>query len=183
LASNIVKFDYQKIKRKQKMLKIRLSRVGKKNSPIFRLVVAEKSRAVKREYIEILGLYKPTEKENKFQCKKDRIEFWMKQGAQPSETVNNLLCDFGVLAEDQKVNIVYGKKLKKKDLKKEASGGDVKPAESGVVVADESKETTNKKVSRTENAKSPEKGSEEDKNDHSEENEKLAEDISEEKDK
>jgi small subunit ribosomal protein S16 len=124
------------------MLKIRLSRVGKKNSPIFRLVVAEKTRAVKREYIEILGLYKPTEKENKFQCKKDRIEFWMNRGAQPSETVNNLLCDFGVLAKDKKINIVYGKKLKKKDAKKESTGSDVKVAENVVTDSEEPKETS-----------------------------------------
>jgi len=120
------------------MLKIRLSRVGKKNSPIFRLVVAEKTRAVKREYIEILGLYKPTEKENRFQCKKDRIEFWMSQGAQPSETVNNLLCDFGVLSKDKKIKIVYGKKLKKKDAKKESTGGDVKAVENKVTDSEES---------------------------------------------
>lgn len=111
------------------MLKIRLSRVGKNNTPIFRLVVAEKTRAVKREYIEILGLYKPTDKENKFQCKKDRVEFWISKGAQPSETVNNLLCDFGVLPKDQRLKIVHGKNKKKKDLKKEDAGEQKAPAE------------------------------------------------------
>lgn len=121
------------------MLKIRLSRVGKKNSPIFRLVVAEKSRAVKREYIEILGLYKPTEKENKFQCKKDRVEFWIGQGAQPSETVNNLLCDFGVFAKDKKIKIVHGKKLKKKDAKKDSAESGVKTVDNQMKDQEESK--------------------------------------------
>lgn len=113
------------------MLKIRLSRVGKRNSPIYRLVVAEKSRAVKREYIEILGLYKPTQEEDKFQCKKDRIEFWLSKGAQPSETVNNLLCDFGVLPKSEKLKIVYGKKQKKKDIKKGDAGEEKKQEDIG----------------------------------------------------
>jgi small subunit ribosomal protein S16 len=121
------------------MLKIRLSRVGKKNSPIFRLVVAEKSRAVKREFIEILGLYKPTEKENKFQCKKDRVEFWIGQGAQPSETVNNLLCDFGVFAKDKKIKTVHGKKIKKKDAKKDSTESEVKTVENQVTDQEELK--------------------------------------------
>lgn len=121
------------------MLKIRLSRVGKKNSPIFRLVVAEKSRAVKREFIEILGLYKPIEKENKFQCKKDRVDFWIGQGAQPSETVNNLLCDFGVLSKDKKIKTVHGKKIKKKDAKKDSTESEIKTVENQVTDHEEIK--------------------------------------------
>ena len=95
------------------MLKIRLSRVGKSHSPIYRLVVAEKSRAVKRENIEVLGLYNPTNKEDKFQVKKDRVLFWISQGAQPSDTARNLLCDFGVLPKSDKIKIVHGKSKKK----------------------------------------------------------------------
>jgi len=102
------------------MLKIRLSRVGKSHTPIYRLVVAEKSRAVKRENIEILGLYNPTNKEDKFQVKKDRVLYWIGLGAQTSETVQNLLCDFDVLPKKDKVKIVYGKKMKKKDKKESA---------------------------------------------------------------
>ena len=99
------------------MLKIRLARVGKRNSPIFRLVVAEKSRAVKRQSIEILGLYNPGTTGNKFQVNKERVLFWIGKGAQPSLTVNNLLCDFGVLAKNQKVKVTFGKAQKKKDIK------------------------------------------------------------------
>lgn len=103
------------------MLKIRLSRVGKSHTPIYRLVVAEKSRAVKRENIEILGLYNPSNKEDKFQVKKDRVLHWMSLGAQPSDTARNLLCDFDVLPKKSKVKIVHGKATKKK-ADKEAAG-------------------------------------------------------------
>lgn len=103
------------------MLKIRLSRIGKSNSPIFRLVVAEKTRAVKRENLEILGLYNPTKPDNKFSANKERVLFWISKGAQPSETVNNLLCDFDILPKKDKLNIVHGKSIKKKAAK-EAAG-------------------------------------------------------------
>lgn len=96
------------------MLKIRLTRVGKSHTPIYRLVVAEKTRAVKRESLEILGLYNPTNKDNKFQVKKDRVLYWMSLGAQPSDTVRNLLCDFDILPKKDKIKIVHGKKAKKK---------------------------------------------------------------------
>lgn len=101
------------------MLKIRLSRVGKSHTPIFRLVVAEKSRAVKRENLEILGLYNPTNKEDRFQVKKDRVLYWISKGAEPSDTARNLLCDFDVLPKKDKANIVYGKAKKKKADKEE----------------------------------------------------------------
>jgi len=94
---------------------------------------------VKREYIETLGLYKPTEKANKFQCKKDRVDFWIGQGAQLSETVNNLLCDFGVFAKDKKIKIVHGKKLKKKDAKKDSVEGGVKTVDNQMKDQEESK--------------------------------------------
>ncbi|MFA5157845.1 MAG: 30S ribosomal protein S16 [Patescibacteria group bacterium] len=103
------------------MLKIRLSRVGKSHTPIYRLVVAEKSRAVKRENLEILGLYNPTNKEDRFQVKKDRVLYWISKGAEPSDTARNLLCDFDVLPKKDKANIVYGKTKKKKADKEEAS--------------------------------------------------------------
>lgn len=103
------------------MLKIRLSRVGKSHTPIFRLVVAEKSRAVKRENLEILGLYNPTNKEDRFQVKKDRVLYWISKGAEPSDTARNLLCDFDVLPKTDKANVVYGKAKKKKANKEEAS--------------------------------------------------------------
>lgn len=102
------------------MLKIRLSRVGKSHTPIYRLVVAEKSRAVKRENIEILGLYNPANKEDKFQVKKDRVLYWISMGAQPSDTARNLLCDFDVLSKKDKIKVVHGKATKKKADKENA---------------------------------------------------------------
>ncbi len=136
------------------MLKIRLTRIGKSHSPIYRLVVAEKSRGVKREYIEILGVYDPCNKENKFSAKKERVNFWLGLGAQPSTTANNLLCDYDILPKNKKVKIVFAKSEKKKKTKESATIEEKKsvdqsesieiednPKESGKEMAQELSET------------------------------------------
>jgi small subunit ribosomal protein S16 len=71
------------------MLRIRLSRVGKKNTPIYKVVVAEKSRPVKGKFIESLGVYNPGNKDQSLNA--ERIKYWISVGAQPSQTVHNLL--------------------------------------------------------------------------------------------
>lgn len=99
------------------MLVIRLTRVGKKNSPSYRVVVADKQRAVKRKFIEIIGNYNPTLTPKQLVIDKDRALFWIGRGAQPSDTVNNLMVNLGVLPKEKIINKVYGKKLTKKAIK------------------------------------------------------------------
>lgn len=77
------------------MLVIRLTRVGKNNEVAYRMVVAEKRKAVKGEYQELVGHYNPAENK-KIDFKKDRIEFWIAKGATPSDTVASLLKMNGV---------------------------------------------------------------------------------------
>ncbi len=117
------------------MLRIRLTRVGKKNSPSYRVVIADKRRAVKRKFIEIIGHYNPIQSPKEIVIDKERALFWMNNGAQPSDTVNNLMCDLGILAKKEKVNKVYGKKLSKKAIKEGPK--EEKPAETEEVVAEE----------------------------------------------
>lgn len=76
------------------MLKIRLSRTGKKGQAYFRVVVVEHTKKPKGEYLELLGTYNPHEKVLK--VKKDRIEYWVSKGAQTSPTVNNLLVNYKI---------------------------------------------------------------------------------------
>lgn len=77
------------------MLKIRLQKVGKKNSPSYRVVLCEHTAPPQGKFIEILGFYNARLKKKGF--KKDRIEYWLSKGAQLSSTVHNLLVDEGVL--------------------------------------------------------------------------------------
>ena len=71
------------------MLRIRLTRTGKRNQPSYRIVVAEHARPVKGKFIEVLGNYNPRAK--KLEIDRSRVDHWVKQGAQPSATVAALL--------------------------------------------------------------------------------------------
>ncbi len=95
------------------MLKIRLQRVGKKNRPSFRVVLAEHTAPPQGKFQEILGFYNPINKEKKF--KAERIKHWISKGAQPSPTVYNLLLDQGIL---EGVKLKTWKPKKKKEEEK-----------------------------------------------------------------
>ena len=73
------------------MLTIRLSRVGKKKKPTFRLIVSEKARDTTGTYLELLGNYNPHTNPPTINVKAERIQYWIGQGASASSTVHNLL--------------------------------------------------------------------------------------------
>lgn len=105
------------------MLKIRLSRTGKKNSPSFRIVVTEHYKPVKAGMISHLGFYNPSSKQ--FQINKDKLEEWMKKGATCSDTVNNLLVREKIFKKDRVIKVSRVPKPKEKDkseVKKEKPG-------------------------------------------------------------
>jgi small subunit ribosomal protein S16 len=72
-------------------VRLRLQRLGKPKRPFYRIVAIDKR--VKRDGspIEILGQYDPMAATDKTKVKSDRVEYWMKEGAQPSRTVMSLL--------------------------------------------------------------------------------------------
>jgi small subunit ribosomal protein S16 len=73
------------------MLMIRLARFGAKKKPTYRLVVIEKDRARNSRAVEVVGHYNPVSKPKQIHIKHDRVEHWLRNGAQPSETVERLL--------------------------------------------------------------------------------------------
>lgn len=73
------------------MLRIRLSRHGRKKKPHYRVVIAEKHKAKEGRFVEIVGYYNPTLKPVQLKLDLDRINYWVKQGAQPSDTVRVLI--------------------------------------------------------------------------------------------
>jgi len=83
------------------MLTIRLSRVGKKNKPLYRVLISEKQKDLYGDSLEILGSYNPHTKELKVNAEK--IKYWISKGAGISNTVNNLLIE---------KKIIEGKKVK-----------------------------------------------------------------------
>jgi small subunit ribosomal protein S16 len=71
------------------MLVIKLSRTGKKHQAFYRLIINERRSKLNGKCLEDLGWYNPLDKQYSF--KKERINHWLKLGAQKSETVHNLL--------------------------------------------------------------------------------------------
>ncbi|MEK7529778.1 MAG: 30S ribosomal protein S16 [Patescibacteria group bacterium] len=96
------------------MLSIRLTRVGRTNAPAYRVVVMEKTRSPRSRHLEILGHYNPRMQPKLMVLKNDRIEYWLGVGAQPSNTVKNLLIGAGLLKGDKAKAVRISKKRQTK---------------------------------------------------------------------
>ena len=70
---------------------IRLARTGAKKQPHYRVVVIEKDRARDGRFVEIVGHYNPRKNPAEIVLKRERIEYWLRHGAQPSDTVRSFL--------------------------------------------------------------------------------------------
>ncbi len=77
--------------------RIRLTRMGRRNRPYFRIVVADSRSRRDGRFIEQLGTYDPLLHDNRLSVKEDRIMYWLEKGAQPSDTVRNLLSKLGIM--------------------------------------------------------------------------------------
>jgi len=92
------------------MLVFRLFRVGKNNQPSYKIVVTDKRNPSKGgRFVEQVGFYNPVTKQNVLN--KERVQYWLKQGVQPSPTTHNLFIKEGIL-EGKKIPV--HKKSKKK---------------------------------------------------------------------
>jgi small subunit ribosomal protein S16 len=79
-------------------VRIRLARHGAKKRPFYRIVVADNDNPRDGRFLEKVGTYNPLQDPAEVILKADRIQFWMAQGATPTDTVRNLLKKEGVLA-------------------------------------------------------------------------------------
>jgi len=82
------------------LLKIRLRRTGQKHQPSYRIVVADKDSPRDGRFVEILGHYNPRTEPVTFEVKADRVQHWVSQGAQPTETVHRLLHARGIIESE-----------------------------------------------------------------------------------
>jgi small subunit ribosomal protein S16 len=112
------------------MLCIRLQRIGKKKQPIYRFIVSDKHKDTQANSIEIVGLYNPITQPKQLELKKDRIEYWLSVGAQPSPTVHNILLKEGMVkGKKEKAVFISKKRAAKLEAKKEAKKAAEKAAE------------------------------------------------------
>ncbi|MEN9572870.1 MAG: hypothetical protein RL514_725 [Verrucomicrobiota bacterium] len=72
-------------------VKIRLKRVGARNTPAFRVVVADGRSPRDGKFIEEIGTYLPGQKDINFKINLERADYWVSKGAQPSDTVASFI--------------------------------------------------------------------------------------------
>jgi small subunit ribosomal protein S16 len=72
-------------------VKLRLTRVGSKKNPVYRIVAADSRSPRDGKFLEIVGRYNPQSDPSLIELKEDRIRDWLSKGAQPSATVQRLL--------------------------------------------------------------------------------------------
>lgn len=92
---------------------IRFQRIGRTNDPAFRIVVLEKERAAKAgNIVELLGTYNPRSKA--LTLDEEQVKHWLSQGAQPTDSMHNLLVAKGVI-EGKKRNVLPRKSPQKSE--------------------------------------------------------------------
>ena len=78
-------------------VKMRLTRMGDKKSPFYRIVVADSRVARDAKYIDLIGTYNPVANPEEVKINVEKAQQWIKNGAQPTETVKALLVKSGAI--------------------------------------------------------------------------------------
>ena len=73
------------------MVVMRLTRIGSKKRPYYRVVVIDKRRARNGRFLEVLGQYNPIASPAQVEINSERAQYWLAKGAKPSETVRSIL--------------------------------------------------------------------------------------------
>ena len=83
-------------------VKIRLTRMGDKKSPFYRVVVADSKSPRDGKYIDLLGTYNPLTNPAEIKIDNEKAAKWLKNGAQPTETAKSILVKSGAIESDNK---------------------------------------------------------------------------------
>lgn len=103
-------------------VRLRLKRLGKKKKPFYRIVVADSRSPRDGKDIENIGTYDPNKDPVHFAVDEDRVKHWLSVGAQPSDTVQRLLANLGLVPAVKKVPVQPGVSKKQKKEQAEAKG-------------------------------------------------------------
>ena len=82
-------------------VKMRLTRMGDKKAPFYRVVVADSRVARDAKYIDLIGTYNPLTSPAEVKIDAEKAQKWIKNGAQPTETVKALLVKEGIVEADK----------------------------------------------------------------------------------
>ncbi len=82
-------------------VKLRLRRMGKKKQPVYKVVAADSRSPRDGKFIEAIGLYNPKTDPATIEIKEDRALYWLGVGAQPTDTVKNILTNQGIILKQE----------------------------------------------------------------------------------
>ena len=85
-------------------VKMRLTRMGDKKSPTYRIVVVDSRKARDGEYIDKVGHYNPTAQPAEIVIDEAKAKDWLAKGVQPTETVKNILVKQGIIPKSDKLS-------------------------------------------------------------------------------
>jgi small subunit ribosomal protein S16 len=85
------------------VVKLRLRRMGSKKRPSYRIVVAESRSPRDGKFIEVIGLYDPLTEPATVRLNEERAKHWLSVGAQPTETVRDILRRSGLVGDDPRL--------------------------------------------------------------------------------
>ncbi|SHL38162.1 SSU ribosomal protein S16P [Roseovarius litoreus] len=122
-------------------MKIRLARGGSKKRPHYSIVAADSRMPRDGRFIEKLGTYNPLlpkDSEERVKMKMERVQYWLDQGAQPSDRVSRMLEAAGVLAKKERANLKKGEPgTKAKERVEEKAAKAAAAAEAAAAPAEE----------------------------------------------
>ena len=98
-------------------VKLRLRRMGKKKQPIYKIVAADSRSPRDGKFIEAVGLYNPLTKPHTVDLKDERINYWLDNGAQPTNTVKSLLNQNGITLKRDLVKRRFSEERVETELK------------------------------------------------------------------
>lgn len=108
------------------MVKLRLKRIGKKQAPFYRIVAADSRINRNGKYIELIGTFDPLK--NEIKIDKEIALKWLKNGAQPTDTVRGLFSEQGLMTELHNDKVAAKKAQPKKDKPAKKTAPKAKPA-------------------------------------------------------
>jgi len=101
------------------LLRIRLSRVGKRKQPSYRIVVTDSRNPRGGAHLEIIGHYNPLTNPATLNMKEERVIYWLQNGAQPSDTAAKVLTRAGLMEQAGRTSVTWSGKVVAPGAKKQ----------------------------------------------------------------
>ncbi len=131
-------------------VKIRMTRMGAKKKPFYRIVASDSKRARDGKYIELIGTYDPTTNPTSIKVNEELAMKWLENGAIPSDTVRNIFTKLGLMEKFSKSKAPKAKKETEKAVKEEKKEA---PKKAAAKKAPAKKETAEKEPAKKPTAK------------------------------